>query len=399
MRVRVLRVIARLNLGGPAYQAGLLSGRRLDPDRFETLLVHGKVAPGEESMTDFAEREGAQMEFLPSLVQPIRPQDDARALISLARIARKFRPHIVHSHTAKAGFLARQATLVAVRPRPVIIHTFEGHVLEGYFGRGKTQLYRTLERALGRSSDCLIGVSQATVDDLVRMRIAPRSRFRVIPIGLDLREFATLGPEPGGSIRDKIDLGMNDVLATYVGRVVPIKRLDVLLRALAVAREEGLSVHLAVVGDGEMRPDLETLACNLGLRDCVHFLGYRRDLVEIARASDMYVLSSDSEGTPVSLIEGGAAGRPLVATAVGGVAEVVIPGTGLLVDRHDHRALGAAMGRLAADRGLRFRLGQQARRHVLSLYSADRLLRDVVELYDDQLELRAALQRPTVGSE
>ena len=133
-RVRVLRVIARMNLGGPAHQASLLSGRRLDPERYETLLVHGRTAPGEESMADRAQAEGAETVYLPSLRQPVSPLHDARALAQIRSIARRFRPHLVHTHTAKAGFLGRSAALLAFRPRPVLVHTFHGHVLEGYFG-------------------------------------------------------------------------------------------------------------------------------------------------------------------------------------------------------------------------------------------------------------------------
>ncbi len=171
-KVRVLRVIARLNLGGPAQQAALLSGRRLDPSRYETLLVHGSLAAGEESMADLARREGARTEFVPSLGQSPRPDLDLTALARIVAIARRFRPHVVHTHTAKAGFLGRLAALTALRPRPAIVHTYHGHVLEGYFGPAKSNLYRSLEALLGRRSDCLVGVSQATVDDLVRLGVA-----------------------------------------------------------------------------------------------------------------------------------------------------------------------------------------------------------------------------------
>jgi glycosyltransferase involved in cell wall biosynthesis len=373
-------VIARMNLGGPAHQASLLSGRRLDPERFETLLVHGCLAPGEESMADLAELEGARMRFLPSLAQPIRPDHDLLALRKVAGIARRFRPHIVHTHTAKAGAIGRLGALTGA-PRPAILHTFHGHVLEHYFGPLKSRLYRELERQLGRVSDCLIGVSQATLDDLVRLGVAPRERLRLIPLGLDLEPFARLGPREGGGLRQDLGVGHDEVLLMYVGRLVPIKRLDVLLGGVAHARRLGASLRLAVVGGGEIRADLERLARELGIAAAVSFLGYRRDLVRVFAAADIAVLSSDNEGTPVSLIEAGAAGRPAVATAVGGVPEVVTPESGLLVPPHDRRALGAALVRLAADPELRTRMGQQARAHVLERYSSRRLVSDITELY------------------
>jgi glycosyltransferase involved in cell wall biosynthesis len=373
-----------MNLGGPAQQAALLSGRRLDPDRYETLLVHGSVAPGEESMADLARSEGARAEFVPSLSQPPRPWLDATALARIVAIARRFRPHVVHSHMAKAGFLARLTALAALRPRPVIVHTYHGHVLEGYFGPLQSRLYRSLETGLGRRSDRLIGVSQATVDDLVRLGVAGRDRFQVIPLGLDLGPFARLDRTPGRALRRGLGIGDDDIVLGFVGRVVPIKRVDVLLRALALAQDAG-PLRLLVVGDGEIRPGLEELSRELGIADRVRFLGYRRDLTTIASAADIAVLASANEGTPVSLIEAAAAGRPAVATRVGGVPEVVTPDTGVLVPPGDPVAFATALRKLADDPELRARLGASAREHALRRYSAERLVADVEALYDTLL--------------
>jgi glycosyltransferase involved in cell wall biosynthesis len=378
-------VIARLNLGGPAHQASLLSGRRLDPERYETLLVHGRIAPGEESMADLARAEGAETVYLSSLQQPVNPLHDTRALGALVRIVRRFRPHLVHTHTAKAGFLGRQAALLAARPRPVLVHTYHGHVLEGYFGRTKTGLYRGLERWLGRHTDCLVGVSQGTVDDLVRLGVAPREKFRVVPLGLELELFATLEEGAGAGLRAELRIPDDTVLLSFVGRIVPIKRLDLLMRAFARARTDGAKVHLAVVGDGETRGGFERLASELGIAANVTFVGYRRDLPPIAAATDAAVLSSDNEGTPVSLIEAAAAGRPAIATDVGGTAEVVTPETGLLVPADDEAALAGAISWLAGAPELRRRMGQRAREHVLRRYSAERLVSDVDALYAELL--------------
>jgi glycosyltransferase involved in cell wall biosynthesis len=378
-------VIARLNLGGPAHQASLLSGRRFDPNRYETLLVHGRPAPGEESMAELAEAEGARTIFLPSLRQPVNPWHDARALGALARIVRRFRPHLVHTHTAKAGFLGRQAALLAGSPRPVLVHTFHGHVLEGYFGPAKTWMYRGLERRLAKSTDALIGVSEATVNDLTRLGIAPRERFRVIPLGLDLAPFASLEEEVDGGSQSRLGISNGEVVFTFVGRVVPIKNLELMLRALARARARGAPAHLVIVGDGEIRPGLERLASELGLASEVTFLGYRRDLPEVLAATDAAIISSDNEGTPVSLIEAGAAARPTVGTEVGGTADVVTPESGILVAPGDEAALSAGIERLSGDGELRRRMGQRAREHVLRRYSADRLVSDVDALYRELL--------------
>jgi glycosyltransferase involved in cell wall biosynthesis len=377
-----------LNLGGPAQQAALLSGRRLDPTRYETILVHGSLTEGEESMADLAEREGARTEPVPSLAQEPRPNLDAAAAARIAAIARRFRPQVVHTHTAKAGFLGRLAALGALRPRPILVHTYHGHVLEGYFGPVRDRLYRSLETWLGRRTDCLVGVSEATVDDLVRLGVARRDRFRVIPLGLDLAPFNALDERAIPESRRRLGIAGDEVVLTFVGRLVPIKRVDVLLRGVALARDR-VPLRLIVVGDGELRPRLEALGRELGIGDAVTFLGYRRDLTTIASATDIAVLSSANEGTPVSLIEAAAAGRPAVSSSVGGVPEVVTPETGILFPPGDTEALGAALRRLASDEELRARLGARARERALRRYSAARLIADVDALYQRLLEQRS----------
>jgi len=386
-RLRVLQVIGRLNMGGPAHIAALLSGRRFDPSRYETLLVHGSLAPGEESLAELAEEEGATMRFLPELQQPVQPLRDAQALAKLVRLARAFKPHVVHTHTAKAGFLGRQAAL-AVRPRPAVVHTYHGHVLEGYFGSAKSRLYLEMERALARVSYCLIGVSQATVDDLVRLGVAPPAKFRVLPLGLDLDRLAGLPSGLRLEAREGLGVGAGDVLLVFVGRVVPIKRLDLLLEALAQARESDPRLRLAVVGDGEERPQLERRAAELGIAPDVLFLGYRRELRPVFAAADVAVLSSDNEGTPVSLIEAAAAGLPAVATDVGGVREVVSEETGILVPQGDATALARAIVEMAEDPQRRERCGTAARQHALDSYGAQRLLSEVDKLYRELMALR-----------
>jgi glycosyltransferase involved in cell wall biosynthesis len=381
-------VIARMNLGGPAHQASYLSGRRFHPDRYETLLVHGRLAPGEESMADLAEREGAETVYLPSLRQPVDPLHDVRALAQIARIARRFRPHIVHTHTAKAGFLGRQAAILALRDRPVLVHTYHGHVLEGYFGQAKTRLYRGLERSLGKRTDRLIGVSRQTVGDLVRFGLATPEKFSVIPLGLDLGPFAALKPG-GGGLRRELGVPDEAMLLAFVGRIVPIKRVDLLLRAFARAVSGGANAHLALVGDGETRGEFQRLASSLGMASRVRFLGYRRDLLPIAAAANAAILSSDNEGTPVWLIESGAAGLPAIATDVGGTANVVTAESGILVPPGDEEAMAAAIARLADDPAGRRAMGERARAHVLARYSVDRLIADIDRLYTELLAMRA----------
>lgn len=373
-----------MNIGGPAHHVSMLSGR-LDPNRFRTRLVHGRIAAGEGSFEYLAEREGCTVEVVAGLGPEIRPLSDLRALVGLIGVIHRFRPHIVHTHTAKAGFLGRLAAVLGPGPRPIIVHTYHGHVLEGYFGRRTTAIYRFLERRLATVSDCLIGVSRATVDDLVRLGVAGRDRFRMIPIGLDLERFRQPDLEAAAALRRECGAGDEEVLAAYVGRLVAIKRVDLVLRAVAEARGQAAPLRLVVAGDGERRGELERLAAELGLREAVTFLGYVPDSSRVAAGTDIAILASDNEGTPVALIEAAAAGRPAVATAVGGVPEVVVPGAGLLAPRGDHAALADALVRSARDAPLRARMAARAREHVLRQFSIERLVSDIEDLYEELL--------------
>jgi glycosyltransferase involved in cell wall biosynthesis len=385
--IRVLRIIARMNIGGPAHHVSLLTGR-LDRERFQSLLVYGALGAGEGSFEVLSQREGCKVKVIPGLQPDLRPDADVRALAGLVRVIRAFRPDIVHTHTAKAGFLGRLAAVLALRPRPIIVHTYHGHVLEGYFGARRTALYRFLEQRLARVTDSLIGVSQATVDDLVRLGVAPRERFRVIPIGLDLARVETPDPQAVVRLRARVGARAGEILVVFVGRLVPIKRVDLVLRATATARRQGAPVRLVVVGDGPCRARLEEMAASLGITDAARFLGYLPDASAAAGACDVAILASDNEGTPVSLIEAAAAGRPAVATAVGGVPDVVLPSTGILAPRGDDAALADGLIRLAADPELRARMGARARAHATASFSIDRLLRDVDALYGELLIAR-----------
>lgn len=370
-----------MNLGGPAHHVALLS-RGLDGRGYETLLVTGRAGAGEEEHTDL---DGVRVRYLDRLGPEIRPLHDLAVLLELIRVVRAFRPDVVETHTAKAGMLGRLAARLARRHRPIVIHTYHGHVLRGYFGSLKTGLFRSIERGLARLSDRLIGVSAATVDELVDLKVAPRAKFTVVPLGLDLDPFLALSPEPDRSFREEIGAGPDEVLFTYTGRLVPIKRPELMLRALARARRGGAAARVVVVGDGVPRPQLERLARNLGCAGAVDFLGYRRDLARIAAGSDAALLTSDNEGTPVALIEAAAAARPAVATAVGGVADIVVEGTGLLAPPGDESAIAARITQIAGDPELRRAMGGRAREHVAERFTVSRLLDDVELVYSNLL--------------
>lgn len=386
-RVRVMRIIARLNMGGPAHHVSILSGH-LDPKRYVTKLMAGSLAPSEGSLEHLPANHGASAVRISALRPELSAQGDLRALGAVIRAVTSFQPDIVHTHTAKAGLVGRLGALMAPIRRPLLVHTFHGHVLRGYFGPAKSAALIALERHLAVHTDRLVGVSQATVDELIALGVAPAEQFRMIPLGLDLREFAAIGPVERAAARRTLGVAPDARIVSFVGRFAPIKRIDLLIEAFARAATEDPRLELLLAGDGETRPAVEHQAHALGLDGHVRFLGFREDLEVVAAASDMAALTSANEGTPVALIEAGAAGCPAVAMRVGGVADIVTPQTGRLVAAGDVDGLTAGLLALSGDPALTRRLGEAARKHCLTRYSAPRLVADIDALYAGLLESR-----------
>lgn len=382
-RLRVLRVFSRLNIGGPSVHVILLSAG-LRPLGYETRLVVGRESPREGNMMALAAEKNVACEAMAGLGREIAPLQDLRALAGLFRLVRAWRPHVVHTHTAKAGLLGRLAARAA--GVPTVVHTFHGHVLRGYFSPAKTALFRRLETRLAASADALVAVSESVKQDLVGLGIARPEKIRVVPLGLDLAHLAA--ELPRGALRREARVPEAAPLVGMVGRLVPIKDVPTFLRAARLVRAQRADARFALVGDGEERAGLEALGRELGLDDAVTFFGWRRDLAAVYGDLDVVVNASRNEGTPVALIEALAAGRPVVATRVGGTPDLLGAGErGLLVPPGDPEALARAVLETLDQSEAARRRASAGREHVLARHSADRLVRDVDALYR---ELRAA---------
>jgi glycosyltransferase involved in cell wall biosynthesis len=380
--ITVLRVIARLNMGGPALHVAYLTAG-LRPRGYETTLVAGSLARGEDSMAFVADGLGVEVVRIDELGREISPLRDLVATIRLARLIRRVRPQILHTHTAKAGTVGRVAALLAGSRRPpIVVHTFHGHVLRGYFGRLRSLFFRLLERWLAARTTALVAVSPQVRDDLVALGVAPRERFVVIRLGIELEE--RVAAEQNGRAESRRYLGIPDgkFAVGWIGRMTAVKRTDDVLVAFKQLRQRGVDATLCLVGDGPDRAQLERRAHELGVVRDTLFLGYQEDVGPFYAAFDALVLPSGNEGTPVSAIEALAAGRPFVATRVGGVPDVVRDGEdGFLVEAGDTEELAERLGRLARDPQLRERMGEHGRKRVLPRYAVERLVDDVDRLY------------------
>jgi glycosyltransferase involved in cell wall biosynthesis len=384
---RVLRVIARLNMGGPALHVSYLTAG-LAQRGYRTTLVAGTLAPGEDSMAFVAEGLGVPVVRIDELTRDISPVKDAIAIIKLAGLIRRERPDILHTHTAKAGAVGRLAALLAGDARPrIVVHTFHGHVLRGYFDPLRTAGFRLLERWLARHTTALVAVSPQVRDDLVALGVAPREQFAVVRLGIRLEERVRPSEDGGVETRRLLGIPPERFTVGWIGRMTGVKRTGDVLLAFKRLRERGVDACLCLVGDGPDRARLEQRAYELGIMRDTLFLGYQEDVARFHAAFDAFFLPSTNEGTPVTAIEALAAGRPVVATSVGGVPDVVRDGEdGFLVPAGAVEQLADRLEQLAGDPELRARLGAAGRARVLPRYSVERLVDDVDRLYRSLLE-------------
>ena len=379
-------MIARLNVGGPALHVAYLTAGLADHG-YDTTLVAGTVGRGEESMAFVADAKGVRIEVIDELARSISPLRDARAVWKLAQVIRRERPTILHTHTAKAGAVGRVAALLAGRARPpIVVHTFHGHVLRGYFNRVATLGFRTLERALAYTTTRLIAVSPEVRDDLVRLHVAPASKFAVIRLGIELDQRVGGGAAVRAETRRVLGLAGDPFVVGWVGRMTAVKRTDLVVEVLRELVDRDVDARLLLVGDGPDRNHLERYAHELGVIKRCLFVGYQEEVARFYDAIDALLLPSVNEGTPVSVIEALAAERPAVATRVGGTPDVIRDGVdGFLVDSADPGELAERLAELARDPDRRAEMGAAGRSRVLERYAVDRLVDDVDALYRELL--------------
>jgi glycosyltransferase involved in cell wall biosynthesis len=405
---KVLRIIARLNVGGPAKHVAWLTAGLRDAG-FDTLLVAGKVPEGEEDMSYFADELGVRPYFIPEMSREIS-LDDAVTVWKLFRLFLRERPDIVHTHTAKAGTVGRMAGFLyrwltpgvfIGKPRQCkFVHTYHGHVFHSYYSRRRTRLFLAIERSLARLvTDRLIVVSkQQSIEIGETFRVGRPGQLKVIPLGLDLGMF-TEHTARRAKFRHELCIHDDAILIGIVGRLTEIKNHQMFLSVAArlkeidpACRRQG-DVRFIVIGDGSLRESLEMDRQAMGLEKDVIFVGGRKDPEYFYPALDVVVLTSRNEGTPLTLIEAMANARPVVATAVGGVVdllgEVVEDGPykvckrGISVAADDEEAFVAALSRIIRDRSLRQELGARGLEFVEVNYSKERLFEDIKSLYGE----------------
>jgi glycosyltransferase involved in cell wall biosynthesis len=369
--IRVLQVIDRLNVGGPALLVTEVS-RGLDPARFDQRLLVGAVGPEEG---DYAALRAPDLNAEPVVGLGREPHAgrDVRALYEISRVVRQFRPHIVHTHKAKAGVLGRAAAWT--HRVPATVHTFHGHLLTGYFSPAKTRVLVNVERTFALRTTRLVAVGAQVRDELLEARVGRRAQYVVVPPGTGFPAVPSRD-----DARRRLSLPLDVPVVTFVGRLTGVKRperfVDAAIR-LAAARP---TTQFLVAGEGELLESLRQRA--RPLRDRMRFLGWCADVEQVYAASDVVMLTSDNEGMPVSLIEAAAVGIPAVTTRVGSAPEVVLDGVTGLVTAPDTQDLADAAGRLLDDDQLRRRLGDAARIRASEQFGSARMVDDIARVYE-----------------
>jgi glycosyltransferase involved in cell wall biosynthesis len=376
-----MSVLTRLNIGGPARQELALTGEfaRLGVDH---VVVAGTSEPNEG---DLGIEMGADHVIrVPELARPVRPLQDYVAYRRLKRVIAEQRPDVVHTHMSKAGLLGRMAA--SALDVPVRAHTYSGHVLDDYFSPAVSKTIEQIERRLARSTSLIFAVAETVRDEIVAHGIAPAERVTLVHHGVDLEPYLPIGSGPG-RLRATLGLPGEAILVGFAGRLAKVKRMDRLIDVARRVCAANPAIHFIVAGDGPERAAVEEAVASPELAGRMHMIGWVVDLVDFYESIDLVVLTSSNEGMPISLMEAAAAGRPAVATRVGGVPEVIADGvTGFVVD--DAEPAAEAVLRLAGDPGLRRDMGSKARERVVEAFGVRRLAADLKRYYEAALGAR-----------
>ena len=387
---KVLRIINRFNVGGPIYNATYLS-KYLEPD-FETFLIGGPAGLNEESSLYIPEKLGIKTEVIPEMSRAIGIKNDWVAYKKIKKIIREYKPDIVHTHASKAGFLGRMAAHSL--KVPVIVHTFHGNVFDAYFSKLKSKIFQSIEKFLAHRTDAIIAISPNQKKDLSAVyKICSEEKITMIPLGFDLSKFNENKIGKRNKFRSEYGISDEEIVITIVGRLVPVKNHELFLDAIDFVRENSSKkIRAFVVGDGEQKQKLMNYCSEKKLPFCdaltsdanalITFTSWIKDVDVVYCGSDIVALSSLNEGTPVSLIEAQAAGKPIVTTRVGGVENIVLQGeTGLISDLKNPEEFCFNLLALVEDEKLRQKYSEKGWDFVKERFHYLRLVADMKKLY------------------
>ena len=384
-KIKVLRIINRFNIGGPTYNATFLT--RFLSDDFETLLIGGLPEKGESDSLHILEEYGVEAILLPEMKRKPNFFSDRKALRRIKEIIAEFKPDIVHTHASKAGALGRKAAIDM--NVPVVVHTFHGHVFHSYFGKVKTELYKFIERKLAHKSTGIIAISDLQKKELVNTyQIARESKVKVIPLGFDLQKFNLNLSAKRKIVREKFQIGENQVAIAIVGRLAPIKNHSLFLESVDLLHgQTEKKLVFFIVGDGELRDVIAQKVSELTKKGVdIRMTSWIKDINEFNAGMDIICLTSNNEGTPVSIIEAQASQVTVVSTNVGGVQNVMIDNeTGYIVPKNNARIFADKLLVLIENEALRNEMGHKGWTFVKERFHFERLVKEMEHYYKELL--------------
>ncbi len=389
---RILRILNRLIIGGPSLNATYLT-KYMAPE-YETMLVIGGKDDHEQDATHLTERLGIDPVVIPHMKRAINWSNDRKAYKEIKDLIKKFKPDIVHTHAAKSGAIGRLAA--AACNVPIIAHTFHGHVFHSYFGKTKTQAFIQIERYLAKRSSGIIAISDIQKNELAHTyKICTADKIKVIPLGLDLDKFQENKDAKRNQFRKKYFITEDEIAIGIIGRIVPVKNHSLFVAAIArLIPLTTKKLRFIIIGDGDMRKQTEQELVAAGIDYCYFpeqprsamaiCTSWQTEMDEVLAGLDIVALTSHNEGTPVSLIEAQASGKPVVSTNVGGVADVVLQHqTGIITPANDPIQFADALLQLCENETKRQQFGNTGVHYVSSRYSYQRLVNDMSLYYEE----------------
>ena len=387
---KILRIINRFNLGGPTYNAAYLT-KYLEPD-YETLLIGGQHDESEKSSMHILDNLGLKPIIIPEMQRSLNPYKDQIAFKKIQNIIKEFKPDIVHTHAAKAGALGRRAAYkMGVNQ---IYHTFHGHVFHSYFGNFKTRIFKEIEKNLAKKSTKIIAISEIQKSELSKIhKICPENKIEVIPLGFDLERFNTDKDSKRKEFRKKWNLKENEIAIGIIGRLVPIKNHKFFIDAIQeVLKNSKVPIRAFIVGDGEEKQNIINYIKNKNLDFSLnynpatfHLTSWIKEIDRVNSGMDIICLTSLNEGTPVSLIEAQASGKPIVSTKTGGIENIVLENkTALLSEKNDLHNFSKNLLSLVNDsnkRKLFSKFGLEKSKD----FHYDQLVNNIKNLYENML--------------
>lgn len=386
-KIKILRIINRFNIGGPTYNATFLT--RFLSDKFETLLIGGLPEDGEADSLHILDEYGVKPILIPELKRNPNFLSDRKALKKIKAIIREFQPDIVHTHAAKAGALGRKAAFDC--KVPVIVHTFHGHVLHSYFGKIKSEIFRRIEKRLASQSTGIIAISQQQKNELSeRFHIAPKNKIEVIQLGFDLNPFQEDIQKKRIETRKVHNLEDDQIAVAIIGRLAPIKNHNLFLEAIEIAKSKSTKrIVFFIVGDGEERTNIENQISKIKDRQQIdiRMTSWIHDIKTFNAGMDIICLTSNNEGTPVSLIEAQACNIPIITTDVGGVRDIVNNNeTGYIVPKNNAKIFAEKLLLLIEDEKNRKKLSQNGWSFVKDNFHYTRLVKDMESYYENLIK-------------